>query len=254
MDVSIPELLSDTAIAAGVLARHGGHGRWRRRACRPRHGRRRGGPGGISSSSCCCSDSRCASSMSRCSAARSYRCITIWWIPRSALHVALLGFRLTRVHADGRALQMAQRAAGSVRLAAAQSVCAEPPGNRMTIPVFADCITATRQSATRNGRGAPPAFLREISMKKLITLSLALGVGLAFAGSATAQVRFGVGGPMTGGSAAFGAQLRHGAEQAVADINAAGGILGKKISCPSATTSPIRRKACRSPTSSSATA
>jgi branched-chain amino acid transport system substrate-binding protein len=34
---------------------------------------------------------------------------------------------------------------------------------------------------------------------------------------------------MTGGSAAFGAQLRQGAEQAVADINAQGGILGQKI-------------------------
>jgi branched-chain amino acid transport system substrate-binding protein len=34
---------------------------------------------------------------------------------------------------------------------------------------------------------------------------------------------------MTGGSAAFGAQLRQGVEQAVADINAQGGILGQKI-------------------------
>jgi branched-chain amino acid transport system substrate-binding protein len=66
-------------------------------------------------------------------------------------------------------------------------------------------------------------------MKKLITLSLALGVGLAFAGTATAQIRLGVGGPMTGGSAAFGAQLRQGVEQAVEDINATGGILGQKI-------------------------
>jgi branched-chain amino acid transport system substrate-binding protein len=66
-------------------------------------------------------------------------------------------------------------------------------------------------------------------MKKLITLSLALGVGLAFAGPAAAQVRLGVGGPMTGGSAAFGAQLRQGVEQAVEDINATGGILGQKI-------------------------
>jgi branched-chain amino acid transport system substrate-binding protein len=66
-------------------------------------------------------------------------------------------------------------------------------------------------------------------MKKLITLSLALSVGLAFAGPAAAQVRLGVGGPMTGGSAAFGAQLRQGVEQAVEDINATGGILGQKI-------------------------
>jgi branched-chain amino acid transport system substrate-binding protein len=66
-------------------------------------------------------------------------------------------------------------------------------------------------------------------MKKLLALGLALGLGLVFTGAASAQVRMGVGGPMTGGSAAFGAQLRQGAEQAVADINAQGGILGQKI-------------------------
>ena len=66
-------------------------------------------------------------------------------------------------------------------------------------------------------------------MKKLLALGLALGLGLVFAGAASAQVRMGVGGPMTGGAAAFGAQLRQGAEQAVADINAKGGILGQQI-------------------------
>ena len=45
----------------------------------------------------------------------------------------------------------------------------------------------------------------------------------------SAQIKIGVGGPLTGGSAAFGAQLKNGVEQAVADINAAGGILGQKI-------------------------
>jgi branched-chain amino acid transport system substrate-binding protein len=60
-----------------------------------------------------------------------------------------------------------------------------------------------------------------------LTLGLSFGVGLA--APAGAQVRLGVGGPMTGGSAAFGAQLKNGAEQAVEDINAAGGILGQKI-------------------------
>jgi branched-chain amino acid transport system substrate-binding protein len=60
-----------------------------------------------------------------------------------------------------------------------------------------------------------------------LTLGLSFGVGLA--APAGAQVRLGVGGPMTGGSAAFGAQLKNGAEQAVEDINATGGILGQKI-------------------------
>jgi branched-chain amino acid transport system substrate-binding protein len=66
-------------------------------------------------------------------------------------------------------------------------------------------------------------------MKKLLALGLALGLGLLFADVASAQIRLGVGGPMTGSDAAFGAQLRQGVEQAVADINAQGGILGQKI-------------------------
>jgi branched-chain amino acid transport system substrate-binding protein len=60
-------------------------------------------------------------------------------------------------------------------------------------------------------------------------LGLAFGLGLAFADGASAQIKLGVGGPITGGSAAFGAQLKNGTEQAVEDINAAGGILGQKI-------------------------
>jgi branched-chain amino acid transport system substrate-binding protein len=38
-----------------------------------------------------------------------------------------------------------------------------------------------------------------------------------------------VAGPMTGGQAAFGRQMKNGADMAVADLNAAGGVLGKKI-------------------------
>ena len=66
-------------------------------------------------------------------------------------------------------------------------------------------------------------------MKKLTTLGLALGISVALGGTAMAQVKMGVLGPITGPNAAFGAQLKNGAEQAVADINAAGGIMGKKI-------------------------
>jgi branched-chain amino acid transport system substrate-binding protein len=57
----------------------------------------------------------------------------------------------------------------------------------------------------------------------------ALVLAAAFAMPARADIKFGVAGPITGGSAAFGAQLKQGVEQAVADINAAGGILGQKI-------------------------
>jgi branched-chain amino acid transport system substrate-binding protein len=67
-------------------------------------------------------------------------------------------------------------------------------------------------------------------MKKITTLSVALSIAIASAGTATAQVKFGVGGPITGPSAATGAQMKNGVDQAATDINAAGGILGQKIS------------------------
>ncbi|HWK98096.1 MAG TPA: branched-chain amino acid ABC transporter substrate-binding protein [Pseudolabrys sp.] len=66
-------------------------------------------------------------------------------------------------------------------------------------------------------------------MKKLTTLGLALGVAVAMSSAASAQIKFGVAGPITGANAAFGAQLKNGAQQAVDDINAAGGILGQKV-------------------------
>jgi len=67
-------------------------------------------------------------------------------------------------------------------------------------------------------------------MKTITTLGFALSVAMVTAGTAAAQVKFGVGGPITGPSAATGAQMKNGVDQAAADINAAGGILGQKIS------------------------
>jgi branched-chain amino acid transport system substrate-binding protein len=66
-------------------------------------------------------------------------------------------------------------------------------------------------------------------MKKMLLTSVALGLGLAFSSAANAQIKIGVAGPITGPNAAFGAQLKNGAEQAVEDINAAGGINGQKL-------------------------
>src|SRR3954464_1269337 len=66
-------------------------------------------------------------------------------------------------------------------------------------------------------------------MRKTTTFALALGVSVAFAGYADAQIKMGVAGPITGPNAAFGAQLKNGTQQAVDDINAAGGIMGQKI-------------------------
>ncbi len=53
---------------------------------------------------------------------------------------------------------------------------------------------------------------------------LALGTGLAHA-----QIKIGVAGPLTGSNAAFGVQLKTGFDLAVADLNKAGGVLGKKL-------------------------
>jgi branched-chain amino acid transport system substrate-binding protein len=46
---------------------------------------------------------------------------------------------------------------------------------------------------------------------------------------ASGPIRIGAAGPISGGSAAFGLQFKEGVEQAVADINDAGGILGQKV-------------------------
>jgi branched-chain amino acid transport system substrate-binding protein len=71
-------------------------------------------------------------------------------------------------------------------------------------------------------------------MKQLITTSLAIALGLALAGCGGGgggedTIKFGIGGPITGSDAAFGSQLKQGAEQAFLDFNEKGGILGKKI-------------------------
>lgn len=66
-------------------------------------------------------------------------------------------------------------------------------------------------------------------MKKSLLSAVALSAMVAFSGSAYAEILVGVAGPLTGPNAAFGAQLQKGAEQAAADINAAGGINGEPI-------------------------
>jgi len=64
-------------------------------------------------------------------------------------------------------------------------------------------------------------------MKKLLLGSAALG--LLFSGPAYADITIAVAGPMTGQYASFGEQMKAGAEQAVADINAAGGVNGEQL-------------------------
>ncbi|MBB1091130.1 branched-chain amino acid ABC transporter substrate-binding protein [Rhodopseudomonas palustris] len=65
---------------------------------------------------------------------------------------------------------------------------------------------------------------------KLKLLGLAVGASLALSTTALADdLKIAVAGPMTGPESAFGRQLHNGALQAVADLNAAGGVLGKKL-------------------------
>ncbi|WP_137154798.1 branched-chain amino acid ABC transporter substrate-binding protein [Rhizobium sp. FKL33] len=66
-------------------------------------------------------------------------------------------------------------------------------------------------------------------MKKMLLSAVALTAMVAFGGNAWADLLIGVAGPLTGPNAAFGAQLQKGAEQAAADINAAGGINGEQV-------------------------
>src|ERR1700744_25540 len=72
--------------------------------------------------------------------------------------------------------------------------------------------------------------LRGSLMKSVKLFGLAIGASLALSTAAFAQdVTIAVAGPMTGGESAFGRQMKNGAEQAIKDFNAAGGVLGKKL-------------------------
>lgn len=66
-------------------------------------------------------------------------------------------------------------------------------------------------------------------MRKSTTFALALGLGAMLAGTAHADIIIGIGAPFTGPNASFGAQIKKGADQAIEDINAKGGIQGQKI-------------------------
>ena len=63
-------------------------------------------------------------------------------------------------------------------------------------------------------------------MKTMLLAGLALGAMLT---GAQAQIKIGLGAPITGSNAAVGDQMRKGAEQAIADINKAGGVNGQKL-------------------------
>ena len=69
-------------------------------------------------------------------------------------------------------------------------------------------------------------MLKRTMLAGVATLAAAFALATA---PAQAQIKIGAAGPMTGNYASFGKQLKDGAEMAVADINAAGGVLGQKV-------------------------
>lgn len=73
-----------------------------------------------------------------------------------------------------------------------------------------------------------------LSRRLMLGVALAAAAAVALPGAGRAQgnsgpIRIATAGPMTGQYAAFGGQMRAGAEQAVADINAKGGVLGRQL-------------------------
>ncbi|SFO79556.1 amino acid/amide ABC transporter substrate-binding protein, HAAT family [Cohaesibacter marisflavi] len=66
-------------------------------------------------------------------------------------------------------------------------------------------------------------------MKKLLLAGVALAGSIAMTSGAFAEIIIATAGPMTGQYASFGQQMKIGAEQAVEDINAAGGVNGEML-------------------------
>jgi branched-chain amino acid transport system substrate-binding protein len=76
--------------------------------------------------------------------------------------------------------------------------------------------------------GLLPPCVNEENIGVLKTV-YAAAAAVLFAGAAHADITIATAGPMTGQYASFGAQMKAGAEMAVADINAAGGVLGQML-------------------------
>lgn len=87
---------------------------------------------------------------------------------------------------------------------------------------------------------------------KLKTLtSVTLAASFAFAPLAHAEIVIGLIAPLTGPVAAYGDQVKNGAQTAVNEINKKGGILGEQVVLKLAMTAVSRSRAFPLPTSSS---
>jgi branched-chain amino acid transport system substrate-binding protein len=70
--------------------------------------------------------------------------------------------------------------------------------------------------------------MRKLTLPLLAAAAVATALNVSPVKAAD-TITIGMAGPITGDLAEFGAQLKRGAEQAVADINKAGGVLGKQL-------------------------
>ena len=66
-------------------------------------------------------------------------------------------------------------------------------------------------------------------MRRLAPFASIVMLGAALGGPAQADLLIGLAGPITGKNAWLGEQIEHGAAMAVADLNAAGGVLGQQV-------------------------
>ncbi len=64
---------------------------------------------------------------------------------------------------------------------------------------------------------------------KLKSIVTAIALAASFSAFAADSIKIGLSGPFTGGSSPMGVSMRDGVKLAAADINAKGGILGRKI-------------------------
>jgi branched-chain amino acid transport system substrate-binding protein len=74
----------------------------------------------------------------------------------------------------------------------------------------------------------PIEWRADVLRRRSLTIAIVLAAALS-AATAHAEILIGVAGPMTGKNAWFGEQMERSAELAVADLNAAGGVLGQQV-------------------------
>jgi branched-chain amino acid transport system substrate-binding protein len=102
-------------------------------------------------------------------------------------------------------------------------------GSMTNAPSWRRCSPARRDGVTR-GHAGLRTNREQVSMTGFTKSLLAASALVALtAGGAQADIAIATAGPMTGQYAIFGDQMKRGAEMAVKDINAAGGVLGEQL-------------------------